>query len=919
LHWDVDAEHQAFVSGRVAFDNLAAVQRINDGLTETAILIGQQGDLESAVQSSLIESLQESHPALSLVAITSTDFSPLAMQGRSDVKEALDVKLRRAIDSLQHSVNVQPAIAQLSDRRLVVAYPVIDRNVRRIGYLIAVIATRDRMSAAPQWTNEGTPMETKVSWVMRDNQQSMGLSSRTPAQGHAGNAIQFLPLNAPFDRWLVRAETSAHHPHWGHHAPTLLTLLIAIALTAILAALGLAAYIQRQYVIPLARVTKTIEQLTDNSGDPDDVRRRSDPINRLRDAVESLQALTSTRTNSNQEQVSRLFAGIERAQRRIENMADGANLVGLSIDLPGCTISYHTGTLLKVLGLNDTGGALGCLSLLRCFTTAERRLLVNHARVALKEGESRFELPVGNTWFECHLQRHYNATGDRLRIDCLCMDITERHSYEASLARSEAHQTALITGAFEGILTLDRDGVILNANPAACRLLNAREDALRGLGFSSRFLAEGERLPDAIGPNVPPTWSQLCTLQVSEQQIPVIAALLMLSTGQQALYLYDLRAIMATEAALNERNAIIKAIFEVSTTGMISFDSDKRVTLHNRQLVDMLNLHRETLDRISEADFLALVETYRDRNPSIKIRRALAPGEEALIVRDPISRILKYSKHALFGIDNAACVYRVRDITDNYQLDAMKSNFLATAAHELRTPLTTIMGFSEILSSPDITVDPAESQDLLRSIFQQSQLLGSLINDLLDLARIDADGGESFNPHPIDLRAFLQTFHRNITTPGAGMRLKGQHPCSLFVPERALWVEGDSRKLERIVQNLCGNADKYSAAEAPIIIRLDVSDYRGQMMARINIEDRGIGMTSEELAHAKTRFWRADNSGKIPGTGLGLALVAELVELHRGHLVLASSKGEGTTASVYLPLAGAEAGNDTASTSATVT
>lgn len=916
MHWDIEQTMQRDISRRIAYDNLVAVQRFNSVMRETAKTLGDRSDPLSAIPSLSLAALQEEHSAVVMIAITRPDFSPLSVEHRSLREEKAIGELRRAVEVIRQSPDDYPATAKLSESLLALAYPILDRDNRRTGYLLAVLTTRNRLPGSAQTSEAFSLQETQTAWVTKEGNESMSLRSATPPPGEAGNAIEFLPLNTPFERWLVRTETKVKHSVWEMHKPSLMALHIAVAITSVLSALGLAMYIQQRYVAPLERITQTIENMTEGGREQDGGHVHQ--IDRLRDAIQSLDAQIATTQSTNQEKIGRLFADIERAQRHIEDMADRANLVAFSIDLPGCTVSFHTRSLLTVLELEDTGGAPGCLSLLRCFSPAERRLLVNHARLAIKDGDSRFELPVGNAWFDCQLLRTYVAGSDHLRIDGLCIDITERHAYEASLARSEAHQTSLITGAFEGILTLDGVGRITGANPAACRLLGMTEDALQNQEFTSHFLATGDRLPAAVATDAMPTSAKILTLQVGNSLIPVVAATFLLPGQTQALYLYDLRAIQAREAALDERNAIIKAIYESAPSGLISFDNNNRETLHNGQLIQMLNLHSIALEGISESDFLSLVAAYEQEPVSVKVRRALSPDEKALVVRSPLTRIIKYRKHALFGADSAACAYRFRDITDSYQLDAMKSNFLATAAHELRTPLTTIMGFSEILNSPEITIDEAESRELLTSIFQQSQLLSAMIGDLLDLARIDADGGETVKRVRMDLQAFLQALYRNCTIPGEGSRLKGQHPVSLVTPEQPLWIMGDTRKLERIALNLISNADKYSPAEAPILVRLDVRDWHGRAMACLSVEDRGIGMTPEELAHAKTRFWRADNSGKVPGTGLGLALVNELVELHGGHLLLTSSKGEGTTASVFLPLAAADGGTQKTENATTV-
>ena len=231
----------------------------------------------------------------------------------------------------------------------------------------------------------------------------------------------------------------------------------------------------------------------------------------------------------------------------------------------------------------------------------------------------------------------------------------------------------------------------------------------------------------------------------------------------------------------------------------------------------------------------------------------------------------------------------------------MKNNFLATAAHELRTPLTTIQGFSELLTKKSL---PVETQnDLLGSIHRQSLRLSSLINDLLDLAKIDAEGIQQIKAGSHDLKEIINGLLGNVTTRSAGKLFYGKTEIIAdFDSTIPLMANCDPEKIYRVINNLLSNSAKYNKNNNPIILRARKIESEKQQSIEISVIDRGIGMSKKELAAAFERFWRSDHtSGSVPGTGLGLSLVKEIIEMHGGSVHLDSTLGEGTTATITLP------------------
>ena len=207
-----------------------------------------------------------------------------------------------------------------------------------------------------------------------------------------------------------------------------------------------------------------------------------------------------------------------------------------------------------------------------------------------------------------------------------------------------------------------------------------------------------------------------------------------------------------------------------------------------------------------------------------------------------------------------------RDITHEDAVDRMKSEFLASAAHELRTPMVSIFGFTELLLRRRY---PEERQaDMLQTIHRQSGLLVKMINELLDLARIEARRGLDMCIEPHSLEDLVSNTVKGL------MRSEGERQVEVTgVPQVNVMV--DIEKMQLALSNLLGNAFKYSPQGGTVKLDATVANKDGVNFAVLAVSDQGIGMKPEQLERAFERFYRADTSGNIPGTGLGLCLVRD--------------------------------------------
>jgi signal transduction histidine kinase len=229
-------------------------------------------------------------------------------------------------------------------------------------------------------------------------------------------------------------------------------------------------------------------------------------------------------------------------------------------------------------------------------------------------------------------------------------------------------------------------------------------------------------------------------------------------------------------------------------------------------------------------------------------------------------------------------------------VDRLKSEFLSTAAHELRTPMASIYGFTELLMQQDF--DSKDQGEFLATIFKQSELMVSIINELLDLARIEARRGKDFIIRRIDACTLIRGIIARQKTPD-GRSPPHTGPCAL-----PCWILADESKLTQAVSNVLSNAYKYSPAGSRIDIEFVQPEPADALrLLGIRIADHGIGMSPEQLAQVCDRFYRADTSGQVPGTGLGMSIVAEIMQFLHGRLDIESRQGEGSRITLWVPIA----------------
>jgi signal transduction histidine kinase len=352
----------------------------------------------------------------------------------------------------------------------------------------------------------------------------------------------------------------------------------------------------------------------------------------------------------------------------------------------------------------------------------------------------------------------------------------------------------------------------------------------------------------------------------------------------------------------SQRRAVqLNAIFAMSPDGFVTFDERGQIQYVNPAFGRMTSTAVESLQGMDERDFSAWLSSRCTPAAAfqgfakMRARSGLEGSRayEVIEMAGPEKRLLQLG---LLQSDSESVplILYFRDVTQEMEVDRMKSEFLSTAAHELRTPMASIYGFVEILLS-DGGLNPTQ-QEYLEIVDRQSKLMVHILNDLLDLARIEARRGIDFKYTEFPVQALLHSIVQAFPLPAQRSHIR------LNMPEGPIVLSADEGKLRQVMVNILTNAYKFSARGQDVELDLERCQEDGVHMVCIHVRDHGIGMTPEQLEHVFVRFYRAEASGSVPGTGLGMSIVKEIVELHGGRIALQSAPGEGTRVSVRLPL-----------------
>jgi signal transduction histidine kinase len=336
-----------------------------------------------------------------------------------------------------------------------------------------------------------------------------------------------------------------------------------------------------------------------------------------------------------------------------------------------------------------------------------------------------------------------------------------------------------------------------------------------------------------------------------------------------------------------------------------------------------LTLYRDRLQSVLDSMGTGVVVSDNDGrveliNPAARELLGIDPGAAALAV--PVARPI--SNGQAFQATNGRVINAIstpirrhdgetlglvtvlEDMTRERELERVRSDFLTVVSHELRTPLTAVKGSLDLLLDGDAGALEPLQQRFLQTARRNAERLISLVQDLLDLSRLEA-GQVSLTLQPADIRRILDD-----VIIGLGAIFESKHQqVHVELPTQPVLVMADRRRFEQVVTNLLGNASNYTPEEGRIEVRAQPDPDAGQ--AVLTVRNSGPGIAPEDREHLFEKFYRGGNAltRRDGGSGLGLAIVKSLVDLHHGTIAVESEPGNGAAFIVRLPLAGDERAN----------
>jgi PAS domain S-box-containing protein len=501
-------------------------------------------------------------------------------------------------------------------------------------------------------------------------------------------------------------------------------------------------------------------------------------------------------------------------------------------------------------------------------------------------------------------------------------DITERKKMEHMLRESEEKFRGAFDNAGIGIFIRSADGKGREYNRALCDMLGYSAEELRSMRM--REIAHPDDDPESTSIRYV-SFGDLDTQTIERRFIRKDGKVIWCNISYKSVYdrngrplstigmLQEITERKLAEQRAAEKSQLLEATFRNMVQGIAVFDRTHTLIAFNPQYAQILDLPPDFLrigmDRRDIIRYRAQHGDYGGATTEVKIEERLAASfqRESSERTLPSGRAYSYERTPMPG---GGYIATVTDITERTRAEKVirdakekaelanraKSEFLANMSHELRTPLNAIIGFSEVMMQQ--TFDPTKSDrylEFVENINTSGQHLLSLINDILDLSKIEA-GKEELNEEVFEPVSVIRSCLNMVKGQSISQELRFAEEFAGGVPR----LRADKRLVRQILLNLLSNAVKFTPKGGKITVRAWSEPDRGHVLQVI---DTGIGVARKDIPNIFKPFAQIDSklNRRHQGTGLGLALVKNLVELHGGSLEFESEPGAGSTVTVRFP------------------
>jgi PAS domain S-box-containing protein len=530
-------------------------------------------------------------------------------------------------------------------------------------------------------------------------------------------------------------------------------------------------------------------------------------------------------------------------------------------------------------------------------------------------------------------------------------DNTARKQAEEALLKAGALQSAIFNSANFSSIATDAKGVIQIFNVGAERMLGYSADEVMNkitpadISDPQEVIARAEELSIELGTPITPGFEalvfkasrgiediyELTYIRKDGSRFPAVVSVTALRDEQDAIIGYLLigtdntarKQIEAEQEQLSQRlrdhQFYTRSLFESNIDAIMTTDPSGIITDVNKQMEVLTDCTRDELIGAPFKNYFTDPERAEKSVKQVLREKKVTNYELTARARDGKETVVSFNATTFYNRDRKlqGVFAAARDVTERKRLDQVlqeknielesarsvaertsltKSDFLANMSHELRTPLNSVIGFSEVLQDQMFGTINEKQQEYVNNILTSGRHLLSLINDILDLSKVESGKME------LELSSFL--LRESLEASMMMLRekaLKGGIEISLnLAPEADVNLVADQRKLKQILFNLLSNAVKFT----PTAGTVHLGAARDGDFLEISVTDTGIGIREEDIPRLFQAFTQLESvyTKGFEGTGLGLALTRQLVELHGGRIWMESEFGTGSTFIFTIPL-----------------